>query len=105
MAFFLAENPREFVSGYQYNARKIAFFCDFYIEIYEMKMERPGHRAVLSRNVIRSSPMYYVNYNHRDQQNVHVLETNSPKPPFYHIYIIFLASYALCGFQLILQAL
>lgn len=42
MAFFLAENPREFVSGYQYNARKIAFFCDFYIEIYEMEMDQPG---------------------------------------------------------------
>lgn len=38
MAFFLAENPRKFGFGYQYNTRKIAFFCDFYIEIHEMEI-------------------------------------------------------------------
>lgn len=38
MVFFLAENPREFVSGYQYNTRKTAFFRDFYIEIHEMEI-------------------------------------------------------------------
>lgn len=49
--------------------------------------------------------MYCVNYNHRDQQYVHVLETNSPKAHSYDIYIIFLASYVLGGFQFILHAL